>query len=92
MSSLRDGLRAVEVHCELRRTLSCLASSAGTGDAGLPIGLFRIEAARDATGLLDVAPMGLRCDIRRDRASRRDRHITLRAGGPLLDRTDLTGA
>jgi hypothetical protein len=82
----------VEVHRKLRRALPGLASPAGAGNSGLPISLRRIEATGDATGLLDVAPMGLRCDIRCDLASRGDRHITLRAGGPLLDRTDLTGA
>ena len=92
MESLRGGLRAVEIHREFRRALSGLAFPAGPGNSGLPISLLRIESAGDASGFLDVGPTGLRAGVRGDLARRRNRHITLRAGGPLLDRAYLTGS
>ena len=83
-------LRTIEVHRELCRALSGLAFPAGARDAGPPVGQFRIEAAGDAAGFLDVDPVGFGGDIRGDLARGRDCDITLLAGGILLDRADLT--
>ena len=85
-------LRTVEVHRELCRALPGFAFSAGARDPGLPVGQFRIEAAGDAAGFLDVDPMGFGSDIRGDLARGRDCDVTLFAGGILLDRADLTRA
>ena len=85
-------LRTVEVHRELCRALPGLAFPAGARDAGLPVSQFRIEAAGDAAGFLDVDPLGFGGDIRGDLARGRDCDVTLLAGGILLDRADLTRA
>jgi len=85
-------LWTVEVYRELCRALPGFAFPAGTPDPGLPVGQFRIEAAGDAAGFLDVDPMGFGSDIRGDLARGRDCDVTLLTGGILLDRADLTRA
>ena len=67
---------AVEADAELSSAMARFASTAGSGDASLPIGGFRVESAKGLARLRDRDPRLRRAGKIGDAAARGDRDFT----------------